>query len=1023
MKPVFKIFIIALVSVFLMLSIAAAVMVWVVFTPEKITPIVEKQLAKHLLCETKIERVELTIFSTFPEFGLKIKGLEMRHPQFAAPNDTLLRANSFLATIDIQAFVKQNQVIIRTVSANDLYLNAFVDAAGNANFDITAPSEDTTAFEIPFDLLDVKALRLKNSVIKYNDLSAKMAFELYNLELSSKLNLYNNLLSADIDLRGNDMFFALDTVTYVNRKDIELKTPISFDIKKMIANLSQSKVRLADVGFVMDFDMQMLPDTMQLKLQIVAPKHNVKSVLALIPPAYENVLDGMNLSGNIAFVANLKGVIAENVLPHFILKMNVDDANFAYTGLPLVLQKINGDVLVDLDLNDEKQWFVELPSFEARTQLSKFSGQMRIADLMGDMLINTQFRTNFNLADAKPFIPKDMNVSANGIVSGNGGLHARMSHLTRMAFDKIKLDAKLRLIDFAANYDTLLVNTKEAFVDLKMPSKNKNASFADINIVSPKMYLEQGAANKIDVLGLNTNFMMTDPMKTNDFFTVLGNFDSDNLVADAYAMQANVQKAKGNFSFAMHWTDTTQLPRFTTDMTVGKLKANTDSMHLDVDLAKIEFAYKPEFVGAAKPKMTLLYESEKLMASMGEQLIQSDKIFVDAVITNENGQDNAFLQWVPVGDMRMSNGRIRIPDVPDLIKIPSISLHFMPDVFVVKESRLIIDKSDFSLDGVLSNFRAYSKNEGLLKGDFNFNSNLTDVNHLMKLSSGFGSDENVQANESAENFTFMVPKGVDFTLNANVEKALLSGDTATDVRGKLTIKDGNLLLESILFTASAAKMQLSALYRTPRKNHLFAGFDFHLLDIEIAELLRMIPDVDTIMPMLRSFDGKAEFHMAFETYLDSAYNLKKSTLRGVATVSGQDLVLMDGETFTEIAKALRFNKKTVNKVDSLSAEFTIFRNEVDIYPFLIVMDKYKAVVGGKHSLDMDFDYHISVTESPLPFRLGVDVKGRSGKMSFNPLKQPIYAHMYRPTQRREIDTKQMELRELFRKALVDKVDR
>ena len=144
-----KIFAIIIVSIVLMLSIAASVLVWVVFTPEKITPIVEKQLAKQLLCETKLERVELTIFSTFPEFGLKIDGLEMRHPKFAAPNDTLLRAKSFVATIDIQAFLKQNQVIIRTLSANELYLNAYVDIAGNANFDITAPSEDTTAFEIP----------------------------------------------------------------------------------------------------------------------------------------------------------------------------------------------------------------------------------------------------------------------------------------------------------------------------------------------------------------------------------------------------------------------------------------------------------------------------------------------------------------------------------------------------------------------------------------------------------------------------------------------------------------------------------------------------------------------------------------------------------------------------------------------------------------------------------------------------------------------------------------------------------
>jgi hypothetical protein len=355
------------------------------------------------------------------------------------------------------------------------------------------------------------------------------------------------------------------------------------------------------------------------------------------------------------------------------------------------------------------------------------------------------------------------------------------------------------------------------------------------------------------------------------------------------------------------------------------------------------------------------------------------------------------------------------------IQIPSIQFDFTPDEYVIKESRVLIGRSDFSLDGKLSNVGQYLKNKGLLKGVFNFNSAVTDVNQLMNLTSGIGSAETAGAVKSTEpGTTFMVPKGIDITLNTVIDKALFATDTARDVRGNLTIKDGTMVLESMLFTASAAKMQLNALYRTPRKNHLYAGIDFHLLDIEIAELLAMIPDVDSIMPMLRSFGGKGEFHIAVETYLDSAYNVKKSTLRGVSSVRGENLVLMDGETFSEIAKTLMFSRKTENKVDSLSAEFTIFRNEVDIYPFLIVMDKYKAVVAGKHNLDMNFDYHISVTDSPLPIRLGVDVKGNLDDMKIRPAKCK-YANLYRPAQRNEIESKKLEIRKMIRDALTEQV--
>jgi hypothetical protein len=129
---------------------------------------------------------------------------------------------------------------------------------------------------------------------------------------------------------------------------------------------------------------------------------------------------------------------------------------------------------------------------------------------------------------------------------------------------------------------------------------------------------------------------------------------------------------------------------------------------------------------------------------------------------------------------------------------------------------------------------------------------------------------------------------------------------------------------------------------------------------------------------------------------------------------------MDGETFSEIAKKLRFNKTTENKVDSLSAEFTFFRNEIDIYPFLIVMDKYKAVIAGRHNFDMTFDYHVSVVDCPLPLKLGVDIKGTTDDMSYD-LAPCRYAQYFRPSSRHSVANKQLELRKMIRDALEGKV--
>jgi hypothetical protein len=218
-------------------------------------------------------------------------------------------------------------------------------------------------------------------------------------------------------------------------------------------------------------------------------------------------------------------------------------------------------------------------------------------------------------------------------------------------------------------------------------------------------------------------------------------------------------------------------------------------------------------------------------------------------------------------------------------------------------------------------------------------------------------------------------------------------------------------------------MRVTAEYRTTRpnqrRNHLYLGLALHLYDIEIGALLRMFPAIDTIMPMLQSFGGKGNFHFAGDVYVDSMYNVKPSTVRAAASISGTDMVLMDSEMFSRIARPLRFRKQTENKVDSLSVEFDVFGEEIQVYPFLIVMDRYKVVVGGRHYLDMTFDYNISVVQSPLPFRLAVNVTGTPDRFRFK-LSRSKFPQFYRPSSQRIVESRERELRRIIRDGLTGK---
>jgi hypothetical protein len=459
---------------------------------------------------------------------------------------------------------------------------------------------------------------------------------------------------------------------------------------------------------------------------------------------------------------------------------------------------------------------------------------------------------------------------------------------------------------------------------------------------------------------------------------------------------------------------------------MDSMMARMDTLNIAVAKPHGNMSVSPKSLKSKQPRIFLTYNSGRLVTNIGQSSAVIQKIGLEADILNDNTQKDIFLQWMVKGFIDMDQGTIKIPTLSNILEIPSIKMDFEPEELDIKESSMRIGKSDFQLSGKMNNMLSYFRNDSILRGNFNFVSETTDVFQLMSLTNGIENGvETINSHESTSDGStfegpYMVPKGMDILLSTNIQNATFGIDTITNINGSVRVNDGILLLDEVTFETSAAKMQLTAMYRTPRKNHLFLGLDYHMLDVEIEELLKMIPDIDTIMPMLRSFGGRGEFHLAVETYLDSLYNIKKSTLRGASSIKGQDLILMDGETFSEIAKTFKFNKRTENRVDSLSAEFTIFREEIDIYPFLIVMDKYKAVVAGRHNFDLSFDYHISVVDCPLPIKLGIDIKGTMDNMTYR-MAKCRYAEFYRPPSRRVVENKQLEIRKMIRDALTQRV--
>ena len=147
--------------------------------------------------------------------------------------------------------------------------------------------------------------------------------------------------------------------------------------------------------------------------------------------------------------------------------------------------------------------------------------------------------------------------------------------------------------------------------------------------------------------------------------------------------------------------------------------------------------------------------------------------------------------------------------------------------------------------------------------------------------------------------------------------------------------------------------------------------------------------------------------------LNSQYQPKMSTLRGAASLTGKDLVVLDGETFDKISKLLLFSKKTENKIDSINAELTIYKNQIDVYPLCVQMDNYMVALGGRHNTNMTFDYDINVLS---PIYLGVKVSGSMDDLQIK-LAKCKFAQDFKPHWYQKVDNQSRELRERIKQSM------
>ena len=403
-----------LLSIVLLVVVVVTVACYVVFTPERLTPIARQAADKFITCEHQIGEVDLTFFSTFPRFGLRADGLLIVNPKPGAPNDTVVAAKRLTATIDIMEFLSRNNLHIGEAVLDDAQVTFYIAPDGTTNLTgafVTSPDtvqeEDTTAFSLPFDELRIDGLRLKANHIAFVDDKDTISASLGETELKANAKKWDDML---ISLNANDVCAALQGDTYADSLHLQLEAPMAADINTMHFEFDKARLAVNEFGLLLSGTVD-LQDSIGVDVSIdTEDKWQIKQLLRLVPARFASSLKDLDFDGKVQLGAKAKGYVSDKQMPLVTAHLALSNGEGQYKPLPYTLRDLKLDADAVVNLNNGKASNVTINKLAAKTKQSQLSATGRIDELMADMLLNLKLTIDANLPDFAYFLPKGMNL-------------------------------------------------------------------------------------------------------------------------------------------------------------------------------------------------------------------------------------------------------------------------------------------------------------------------------------------------------------------------------------------------------------------------------------------------------------------------------------------------------------------------------------------------------------------------------------------------------------------------------------
>jgi len=306
------------------------------------------------------------------------------------------------------------------------------------------------------------------------------------------------------------------------------------------------------------------------------------------------------------------------------------------------------------------------------------------------------------------------------------------------------------------------------------------------------------------------------------------------------------------------------------------------------------------------------------------------------------------------GNAALSDLKYISRDYPTGVEIRSTKLDFSPKNITLKNLEGQYLGTRFSAEGYMNNLIGYMMNKQTLSGTLNV------VADKMNLNDWMGTEESPDSASTPAD-PFLVPAGINLTINAKAGDVKYDKVNYKNISGSLLIADETVQLKNIRTNALEGDITFNGSYSTRlNKKDPDISISYDINDIDIQKAFFAFNTIQKLMPIGQFLGGRLSSELSMTGNLNGNMMPILNSLTGKGNLLLIEGVLTKFKPLEKIASTLNISELSGITVKDIKNYIEFANGKVLVKPFTVKVKDIEMEIGGLHGIDQSMDYIVQM---------------------------------------------------------------